>query len=305
MIMFDPTAPTAPTTMHVRTTPGLPASVRIVSTPTSTLTIGAAPWRHARRLAALPLFSGACLYVLTGSEARIGKTTGLDARLRDHRRAMPMPRIDQIFVIASPGFGSDAITVLEAILTQAARKAGVMPVVGAPLRVPPLDPARDRDLLHWLGELPPLLLAAGCPAFDADFAPAAERAVEVVAPINQLSATIGSGAVRQGWDEGFPADLLRSPATLHFVLERDGLRAEAAVQGPWTVLKRGSLLTAAADTSDQIGVSRKRARLRELGLLEPAGSFQRLTRDIAVPSLTNGARLASGTNAPPTIWRAL
>ena len=31
MIMFDPTAPAAPTTMHVRPVPGLPASVRIVS----------------------------------------------------------------------------------------------------------------------------------------------------------------------------------------------------------------------------------------------------------------------------------
>ena len=80
MTIFDTTAPAAPTTLHVRTVPGLPVSVRIVTTPTSTLAIGAAPWRHARRLAALPLFSGACLYVLTGSEARIGKTTGLDQR---------------------------------------------------------------------------------------------------------------------------------------------------------------------------------------------------------------------------------
>lgn len=305
MNMFDLTAPMAPTTLHVCTVPGLPASMRIVTTPTSTLAIGTAPWRHARRLAALPAFSGACLYVLTGTEARIGRTTGLAARLRDHRRAMPMSRIDQIFVIASSGFGSDTITALEAILTQAARKAGVMPVVGAPLRVPPLDPARDRHLLHWLGEMPPLLLGAGCTLFDADFAPAAERMVEAARPPEERPVMIGSGAVRQGWDESFPADLLRNPATAHFVLERGGLRAQASVNGPWTVLRAGSLLTGSAETSDQMGVSRKRDRLRERGLLEPAGSFQRLTRDIAVPSLTNGARLASGTNAPSTVWRAL
>lgn len=305
MNMFDTTAPMAPTTLHVRTVADLPASVRLVTTPTSTLTVGAAPWRHARRLAQMPVFAGACIYVLAGDEMRIGKSTGLAARLRDHRRTMPMRRIDQTFVVASPGFGADAITALEAILTQAARKAGVMPVVGALLRPPPLDHARDNDVLHWLRELPALLLASGCTLFDTDFAPQVERAIEADARPDERTVPVGSGAVREGWRRDFPADLLEHPATLHFVLERGALRARASVNGPWTVLRAGSLLTAAPETSEQEGIARKRKRLLEFGLLDPAGTFGRLNRDIAVPSLTNGGRLAAGTNIPASAWRAL
>ena len=305
MHVFDPTAPRAPTTTHVRTVSGLPASVRLVTTPTCTLTIGAAPWRHARRLATLPIFAGPCVYILAGKEVRIGKSTGLAARLRDHRRTMPMSQIDQVFVISSPGFGSDAITTLEAILTQAARKASVMPVVGAPLRSPPLDRARDYDVLRWLDEMPPLLLASGCMLFDPDFAAQVERAVVADVTREERSAAIGSGAVREGWRQDFPADLLERPSTMHFVLERGALRARAAVNGPWTVLRAGSLLTASLETSDQKCIADKRARMREFGLLRPEGEFYRLNRDIAVPSLTNGGRLASGTNIPASAWRAL
>ncbi|MDU0341103.1 hypothetical protein [Bosea rubneri] len=305
MHIFDPTAPMAPTTMHVRTVADLPASVRFVTTPTSTLTIGAAPWRHARRLAQMPVFSGPCIYVLAGDEIRIGKSTGLAARLRDHRRTMPMPRIDQTFVVASPGFGADAITALEAILTQAARKAGVMPVVGALLKPPSLDSIRDHDVMHWLRELPFLLLASGCTLFDPDFAPQIDRAMESDAPRDEYRVPIGSGAVREGWRRDFPADLLDHPATRHFVLERGALQARASVNGQWTVLRAGSLLTASPETSEQVCIARKRKRLRELGLLDPAGVFGRLNRDIAVPSLTNGGRLASGTNIPASAWRAL
>jgi hypothetical protein len=305
MTIVDTTAPLAPTTTHVRTVSGLPASVRLVTTPTCTLTIGAAPWRHARRLAAMPIFAGPCVYILSGKEARIGKSTGLAARLRDHRRTMPMSQIDEVFVISSPSFGSDAITALEAILTQAARKAGVMPVVGAPLRPPPLDRARDYDVLRWLDEMPPLLLAAGCTLFDPDFAAQVERAVGAEALREERPAAIGSGAVREGWRQDFPADLLERPSTMHFVLERGALRARAAVNGPWTVLRAGSLLTASLETSDQKCIADKRARMREAGLLDPAGEFGRLNRDIAVPSLTNGGRLASGKNIPASAWRAL
>ena len=42
MTILDLPAPVAPTTMHVRTRPGLPASVRLVTTRTSTLVVGAA-----------------------------------------------------------------------------------------------------------------------------------------------------------------------------------------------------------------------------------------------------------------------
>ncbi len=298
MTIIDVTAPPAPTTLHVRSVPGLPASIRLVTTPTSTLVIGAAPWRHARRLAGMPIFAGPCVYILTGEEARIGKTTGLEARFRDHRRAMPMPRIDEIVVIACPAFTSDTITMLEASLTTTARKAGVFPILGAPLKAPALDPVRDRDVAHWLREIPALLLGAGCTLLDPEFAPPTELRRE-------RDAAIGSGAVREGWREDFPEGLTGHPATMHFALERGGLQARAAVNGPWTVLRAGSLLTAAADTSDQRCIAAKRDRLREVGLLEPAGSFYRLQRDIAVPSLTNGVRLACGTNGPASLWRAL
>lgn len=298
MTIIDVTAPPAPTTLHVRSVPGLPASIRLVTTPTSTLVIGAAPWRHARRLAGMPIFAGPCVYILTGEEARIGKTTGLEARFRDHRRAMPMPRIDEIVVIACPAFTSDTITMLEASLTTTARKAGVFPILGAPLKAPALDPVRDRDVAHWLREIPALLLGAGCTLLDPEFAPPTELRRE-------RDAAIGSGAVREGWREDFPEGLTGHPATMHFALERGGLQARAAVNGSWTVLRAGSLLTAAADTSDQRCIAAKRDRLREVGLLEPAGSFYRLQRDIAVPSLTNGVRLACGTNGPASLWRAL
>jgi hypothetical protein len=304
MTIITMTAPSAPTKTHVLYPSGLPTSGRIVTTPTSTLTVGTAPWRHAGRLANLPPFAGHCVYILTGAEARIGKTGGADKRLRDHRKSPPMSRIDQVFVIASAGFTSDTITALEAILTQAARRAGVMPVIGAPLRVPSLDPVRDYDLLRWLADLPPMLMAAGCALFESDYAPMPDRRGDILERASAAEA-IGAGAVRQGWDEKFPAGLLEDRATTHFVLERGALRAEAAVHGAWTVLKAGSLLTADIETSDQIGVSRKRDRLRENGLLQADGRFQRLSRSIAVPSLTNCARLTLGNNAPHSVWRPL
>ena len=216
-----------------------------------------------------------------------------------------MARIDEAFVIASPGFTSDTVTAAEAVLTQAARKAGVMPVVGAPLRSPPLDRARDYDVLRWLDEMPPLLLASGCTLFDPDFAAQVERAVVADVTREESPAAIGSGAVREGWRQDFPADLLERPSTMHFVLERGALQARASVNGPWTVLRAGSLLTASTETSDQKCIADKRARMRELGLLRSDGGFYRLNRDIAVPSLTNGGRLASGTNIPASAWRAL
>jgi hypothetical protein len=304
MTIITMTAPCAPPKTHVVNPPGLPTSGRLVTTPTSTLTVGAAPWRHAGRLANLAPFAGHCVYILTGAEARIGKTGGAEKRLRDHRKSPPMPHIDEVFVIGSEGFTSDTITALEAILTHAARKAGVMPVIGAPLRVPCLDPVRDYDLLRWLADLPPMLIAAGCALFESDYAPMPDRHGE---PMERSSAAeaIGAGAVRRGWDETFPAGVLEDPATTHFVLERGGLRAEAAVNGAWTILKEGSRLTTAADTSVQMGILRKRNLLREYGLLRADGRFQRLWRSIAVPSLTNGARLTLGSNAPHSVWRPL
>ena len=302
MTILDLPAPVAPTTMHVRTRPGLPASDRLVTTRTSTLVVGAAPWEQARCLAALPEFSSPAVYALVGSGGRIGRTGDLGQRFRDHRRSPPMARIDEAFVIASPGFTSDTVTAAEAVLTQAARKAGVMPIVGAELAMPVLDPVEDCDLLRWLREMPPLLLAAGCRLFEPDYEPMPERLGDAE---DDRPPTIGSGAVRQGWEEAFPADLLHRPATAHYRLERDDLRAEAAVHDRWTVLKRGSLLTAETETWDQAGVAEKRRRLRERGLLAPAGRVLRLVRDIALPSLTNAGRLVLGTNQPATVWRAL
>jgi hypothetical protein len=300
--MIDLAVPLAPTKTCVRTRPDLPASVRLVNAATSTLLVGVAPWSQARRLAALPEFSTPAVYVLDGEAGRIGKTGDLDQRLRDHSRTPPMARIDEVVVVTSPAFTADVTTCLEAALSQIARSAGVLPIIGAPLAMPVLDPHEDRDLLHWLAEMPTLLLAAGCRLFEADYEPMPAR---IAAPEDDGPVAIGAGAVRQGWDETFPADLLRRPTTAHYVLERNDLRAEAAVNACWTVLKAGSQLTAETQTWDQVGVANKRKYLRDHGLLkpEPAGRYFRLARDIALPSLTNAGRLVLGTNHPATVWR--
>lgn len=304
MTIITPAVPSAPPKVHVINPPGLPPSGRLVTTPTSTLVVGTAPWRHGARLAGLAVFTGPCVYILSGAGARIGKTGAIGKRLRDHRMAPPMPRIDDVVVITSPNFTSDTITALEAVLTCAARKAGVVAIIGAPLRAPSLDPSTDYDLLRWLSDLPPMLMAAGCTLIESDYAPLPERRGDIVQR-DPATEGIGRGAVGRGWDELFPTGILDDGMSSHFVLERGGLRAEAVVHGDWTVLKAGSLLTAETKTSDQIGVSRKRERLRNEGLLLKDGRYHRLARSIAVPSLTNGGRLALGSNAPASVWREL
>jgi hypothetical protein len=241
------------------------------------------------------------VYALIGSAGRVGRTADLGQRLRDHRKSPPMERIDEVVVVTSAHFTSDTVTLLEAVLDNRAREAGVLPIIGAPLHMPPLDAPQQRDLRHWLGEMPALLLAAGCRLFEPDYVPMPTRIEE---PQAERTLAIGSGAVRQGWEEAFPADLLRRPATTHYVVERDGLRAEAAVHDCWTVLKAGSQLTAATSTWDQSGVAQKRRDLCERGLIVPAGGWLRLLRDIALPSLTNAARLVLGTNELASVWRA-
>ena len=301
MSSFQNTAPLAPTTLHVSGLPNLPPSVRLVGAPTSTLQVGVAPWSQARSLAALPQFASPSVYALIGSAGRVGRTADLGQRLRDHRKSPPMERIDEVVVVTSAHFTSDTVTLLEAVLDNRAREAGVLPIIGAPLHMPSLDAPQQRDLRHWLGEMPALLLAAGCRLFEPDYAPMPTRIEE---PQAERPPAIGSGAVRQGWEEAFPADLLRRPATTHYVVERDGLRAEAAVHDCWTVLKAGSQLTASTTTWDQPGVAQKRRDLCERGLVVLAGGLLRLLRDIAVPSLTNAARLVLGTNEPASVWRA-
>lgn len=300
MPIFHHAASLAPTTLHVCTLPNLPPSVRLVGAPTSTLQVGVAPWSQARSLAALPQFASPSVYALIGSAGRVGKTRDLGQRLYDHRKSPPMERIDEVVVVTSAYFTSDTVTLLEAVLDNRAREAGVLPIIGAPLHMPPLDAPQHRDLRHWLGEMP-ALLAAGCRLFEPDYAPMPTRIEE---PQAERPPAIGSGAVRQGWEEAFPADLLRRPATTHYVLERDDLRAEAAVHDCWTVLKAGSQLTAATSTWDQPGVAQKRRDLCERGLLAPAGRFLRLVQTIALPSLTNAGRLVLGTNELASVWRA-
>jgi len=316
--------------LHVVTPPGCPPEVRLVTSPDSALVVGTAPvtqsdhlLRHsafrARPLTYLLLAPTSATAIAPG-ELYVGETIDGAARFAKHRRN-PALAAETVVLIAclSNAFGRDAIQALQHGLTAQARRAGRSRIVGAPPPRSWLQLADPDQLARWLAALRPMLVAAGCSALEppgmrlrprlAALLPLAADAGDLVPDAlaaQPAPGTMALPAVQQGYRLDLPPGLAARPDAQHYTLAFAGVRAEAVRAGSWTVLRAGSRVILADDSSIQICLSRKRQALAEAGVLRPCrrhGLLQ-VTRDVALPSLTNAGRVVTGTNLPRTIWAA-
>lgn len=319
--------------LSVTTPRGCLPDTRLVTSPDTALVVGAAPMeRVTHLLSQAPFRKRPLAYLLMASagpaqriELYVGETLDGEERMAGHRRDARLPADDVVLIACHDDlFGRDAIQALQHGLTAQACRAARCQVVGKPPQRSWLQFADPNQLGRWLTALRPMLMAAGCNLLEPPgtrlrprIAGAQAGLPEVVeaplAPAPLLPEPLFPGpephadraqAVLQGYSLDLPADLFARADARHYVLDWEGLRAEAVEVGPWTVLRAGSRVALRDDTGIQLCLSRKRQALQEAGVMRPSGRRGQLQvlRDLALPSLTNACRVVTGTNQPGTLW---
>ena len=297
-----------------------PDGARIALSPCSPLIAGLAPLAEIDRLLAVPALAGHVAYALIHRgeapgerpEIRWGETVLAPQRLRRHRATPPLP-IEEVVLIGATtphALSESALLALQEALTHQASRAGRARVIGAgPQRawLAAVDPGL---IARWLADLRGLLVALGCPLLE-------PRGAVLTPRIERLPATLvgtaraepallpaaAAVAVPSGYTIDLPAGLTARADAARFTLDWRGLRARAVVAGGWTVLREGSYLNPNDRGGIQDCLSRKRAALRDAGIVRPmAGGRLRLTRDLGLPSLVNAARVITGGNERDGLW---
>ena len=306
---------TAPTLSLVPLT-DRPDGARLALSPCSPLVVGLAPVAELDRLLAVPALAGHVAYGLIHRgeaagerpEIRWGETVLAPQRLRRHRADPPLP-IEEVVLIGATEprtMSESALLALQEALTHQASRAGRARVVGAGPQRAWLAAVEPALIARWLTDLRGLLVALGCPLLEprgAVLAPRVERLPAALAGAALAPADAALVAVPSGYTLDLPAGLAARADAAQYSLTWRDLRAHAVVVGGWTVLRAGSHLSASDRGGIQDCLSRKRAALREAGLVRPiAGGRLRLTRDLGLPSLVNAARVITGGNEGNNLW---
>ncbi|WP_114946117.1 hypothetical protein [Microvirga calopogonii] len=301
-----------------------PGGARLITTPTSGLVVGIAPVTDAPILLTRTLFQRPLCYALfhrgalrelgidgvDAPEARIGETMWPLRRFEEHFNAPPLP-IEELLLVASrdeDGFGRDEIVALQEILTERAVRAGRYEVTGAPPTRSWLRQVQPQLVEHWLADLRPMLISAGCDMFEPRRAVLVPRhmarPIPAHEPIPQAQAALPP--LPSGFTVDVPEDLLSHPEARRYRLTFNGASAQARVIGPWTVLEKGSFVAGEDRLGIQPCLANKRRLMQERGVLRPAArqGLLRVTRHVALPSLTNAGRVVTGGNGPKDLWDA-
>lgn len=310
---------------EIRTTfpDGMRRPARLIEWAATPLVVGVAPWALVAELEAAPELAGPVVYGLVGLAAGPrglrraiywGKADVLASRTRRHRREPRLDVTETAIVVAGgrPGvLGFELSLAVEAALSRATERAGAYAVINE-YATPPLRPAQVAAVNRWLVVLDPMLTVAGVPALapppapllrPVDPAPATTAGASIAAPAPAPAQP--APAVPRGWREDPPVDLIGRPDAEHYLLDRGGVTARAVVSAGWAILLAGSTVRADEIASMQTCLSAKRARLQACGVFAPMPGrpgLRQVTRSVAMPSLTNIARAALGTNAPGTIF---
>ncbi|GGK38890.1 hypothetical protein GCM10011322_27470 [Salinarimonas ramus] len=292
---------------YVRHLTADPAGARIVLSPASPLVVGVAPVGQVDILLDQSLFEGATAYMLVDwpHAVRVGESLDMPARWADHRAAPPLAA-DLVVIVAHLGGvyrGRDATLALQAMLDRLARDAGRCDVVGAIPVASTLATTDPAVLARWEMDVRPMLTAAIGPLF--------ERRGDVLQPISRRSSgPPADGSPLRPIGAGYALDVATAvtwPDALHYRLEWRGARASAAAVGDvGVIVEAGALVCAVETASVQPCIARKRSKLLRERILVPTSDphVLRLTRAVRLPSLTNAARVVTGTNgASADAWR--
>ncbi|MFD0463366.1 hypothetical protein ACFQY9_17490 [Microvirga aerilata] len=302
-----------------------PAGARLVTSPASCLMVGVAPVFEAAHLFAVPEFQGPTCYGLAhhgmladlgvaeidAPQLRVGETIRMPGRYADHRTQPPLP-IEDVLLIGSrdrDSFGRDEVVALQEVLTELASAAGRYQVTGAPPTRSWLRQVNPALVERWLADLRPMLVSAGWMVFEPRGPLLLPRGRAFEAPTREVAAepqpSAGSPpAVPSGFTTAFPPELLAQAEARRYRLHHQGATARVCVVEDWTILEKGSLVRRRDRSGIQLCLARKRNQLIGQGLLRRTRrkGLLRLTQDIALPSLTNAARVVTGDNVPRTLW---
>jgi hypothetical protein len=311
--------------MQVTPLTGNPAGARLVTSPASCLMVGVAPIFEAAHLFAVPEFQHSVCYSLAhhgrledlgvsevdAPQVKVGETIRMPGRFADHRTQPPLP-IEDILLIGSrdrTSFGRDEVVALQEVLTEWAVRAGRHQVTGAPPTKSWLRQVNPELIERWLADLRPMLVSAGWMVFEPRGALLLPRGRTVEAPARDAAAqslppAAPLPAVPSGFTTSFPPELLAHPGARRYRLHFQGATARVCEVEDWTILEKGSLVRRHDRSGIQPCLARKRNQLIEQGYLRRTGrkGLLRLIQDIALPSLTNAARVVTGDNVPWTRW---
>ena len=278
---------------HIRHPAGLPLDVRIITSPVTPLVLGTCLVDNVRHLMNLSEMKGPAAYLhFDPDAARTGETLFAPRRLMDHETTRPFDTVTQVIVIRSTSewFGKDSVMALQAEIAARISDAGRCTLIqgtGHPAAAP--QPGQRALLRRWISDLRAMIVDCGFFGLE----PAE-------------TATARHGAPSKGFSVAIPEELLDGSSVERFRIERDGIRAECSRLGPWTVLHRGSSLRPTPISSYQDGLAEKRRALMEEGILvagDAVGDPLTLSADVALPSMTNAARLVLGTNTSSMLWQ--
>jgi hypothetical protein len=275
-----------------------PRRVDATSTP---ITVLAAPWPRRSHILAQETAQGSIAYILLEDGglrlAYVGQTALGLMRSRSHGSDPQKRFADECVVIACTGqaeFHPEESIHLEWLLTTQIELAGRATIVGRQPRPGRLAAGQRLNIEELFEDARYLLLAAGCRVLEPRLGRGAgTREAEHAEPVSA------------GWTTDFPEAILEDPDRREYVLRRGKVEASCTVSGEWTVLRSGSLICREPLPSFQACLNGKRLELEEQGIIirnprRPEVGLLRL--DVALPSLVNAARFATGTNASDAIW---
>ncbi len=326
----NPPLPEHPTEVLTTFPFGPAVDLRLITAPNLNLILGVADWSLRHRLLLRPELEGAICYGIVG-HARDpsapahrpaiywGQTEQCVARFKRHGQKPRVRAPEAIIVLAGayPGaLGPEMALGLEYEVSRRTRAAGRF-LAANEFRGPALRPAQQTTLRNWADALVPLLRCAGYPALHQGTV-SAEREPRPDSPETgpletdrmrpHLSPSFDetTSAVRAGWSEHFPVDIESRRDAQRFELAYGEVRARAVIQGPWTVIQAGAVARREPIPSHQSCLAAKLEAMTEAGLFAAVpgrADLMRLTRSIALPSLTNGVRLLVGDNGSANRWR--